>query len=93
MNELTLPTYQARRLHLEQLTLRAAAALNDELLTSDSAWGYSGSKEDFDRLYRECFAIARDEVDTRDSIDEILDTYWDIQLEVMNGHRAVDWYL
>lgn len=85
MNELTLS--------LEHLALRASFALNDELLTSDAAWGYSGSKEDFDRLYRECFVIARDEVGSKKSLDDILDTFWDIQLEVMNGNRAVEWYL
>jgi hypothetical protein len=78
---------------LQQLALKAAFDLNQDLLTSDAAWGYSGSKEDFDRIYQECFVIARDEIGPDKFIDEILDTFWDIQLEIMNGNRAVDWYL
>jgi hypothetical protein len=78
---------------LQQLALKAAFALNEDLLTSDAAWGYSGSKEDFDRIYAECFVIARDEIGSEKSMDEVLDAFWDIQLEIMNGHREVGWYL
>lgn len=81
------------KIALQQLALKAAFALNEDLLISDAAWGYSGSKEDFDRIYHECLVIARDEIGSKKSIDEVLDAFWDIQMEIMNGNREVDWYL
>jgi hypothetical protein len=77
----------------EQLALQAAFALNSDLLTADAAWGYDGSKEDFDRLYKECLAICNEIALEILSVDQICDTFWDFQLEVMNGQREVDWYL
>jgi hypothetical protein len=79
-------------LYLEQQALLASFALNSDLLNENNAWGYSGSKDDFDRLYKEVLAIAYMEGIDPDSIDEICEAFWDIQLEVMNGTRAVDWY-
>lgn len=80
-------------LYVEQQALKASFALNNDLLTDDAAWGYDGSKEDFDRLFKEVLAIAWMEDVDSDSLDEICDTFWGVQLEVMNGDRAVDWYL
>lgn len=80
-------------LYLEQQALKACFALNNDLLSSDAAWGYSGSKEDFDRLFKEVYAIVWMEGIDPGSLDEVCDAFWDIQLEVMNGDRAVDWYL
>lgn len=80
-------------LFVEQQALKASFALNQDLLTSDAAWGYNGSKGDFDRLYKEVLAIARMEKVDFESIDDICDTFWDVQLEIMNGERAVDWHL
>lgn len=80
-------------LSLEKQALKAAFALHDDLLTVDAAWGYTGSKNDFDRLYSETRAIADMEGIDPDSLDEVCDAFWEIQLEVMDGKRAVDWYL
>lgn len=80
-------------LYVEQQALKASFALHNDLLSSDAAWNYSGSKDDFDRLFKEVHAIAWMEGIDPDSLDEICDTFWDVQLEVMNGDRAVDWYL
>jgi hypothetical protein len=80
-------------LYLEQQALLASFALNSDLLTENSAWGYSGSKDDFDRLYKEVLAIADLDGIDPGSIDEICEAFWDIQLDVMNGYRAVGWYL
>ena len=78
---------------LDQKALRAAFVLNDELLVSDAAWGYNGDKDDFDRLFAECRKIAADELHDEAEIDQICEMFWDIQLEVMNGDREVDWYM
>ena len=78
---------------LDQKALRAAFVLNDELLVSDAAWGYNGDKDDFDRLFAECRKIAADELPDEADIEQICEMFWDIQLEVMNGDREVDWYL
>jgi hypothetical protein len=73
--------------------LRAAFALHGDLTTTDCAWGYNATKEDFDRLYAEVFVIVRDELPDTAGIDEVCDTFWDYQLEQMNGVREIDWYL
>jgi len=80
-------------LYVEQQALKASFALNNDLLTDNAAWGYDGSKEDFDRLFKEVLAIAWMEGVDPNSLDEICDTFWDVQLEVMNGERDCDWYL
>jgi hypothetical protein len=76
----------------DQLAIQAAVALNADLLTSDAAWGYNGSVEDFARLLQECHAIVTREV-FLPTLDTVLDAYWDIQMEVMNGDRNINWYL
>jgi len=76
----------------DQLAIQAAVALNADLLTSNSAWGYNGTIEDFARLVEECRAIVTREV-SLPTLDTVLDAYWDIQMEVMNGYRSVEWYL
>jgi len=77
---------------IEQIALKTAIALNSELLTSNAAWGYSGSKEDFDQVYLECLVIATEEIYPK-SLTAMLEAYWDIQLEVQQGKRPIDWYL
>ena len=73
--------------------LRAAFQLHDELTTTDAAWGYNATKKDFDRVYAECFAIAKDELPDTADIQEVCDTFWDYQLEQMNGVREIGWWL
>lgn len=80
-------------LFVQQQALKACFALNNDLLTDNAAWGYNGSKEDFDRLFQEVHAIAWMEGVDPNSLDEICDTFWEVQLEVMNDERDVDWYL
>jgi len=75
----------------EQLALKAAYDLHQDLLNDDAAWGYSGSIEDFHRLTQECLAIVKETF--MPTLGTVLDAYWNVQLEVMNGERAVDWYL
>jgi hypothetical protein len=76
---------------LEQIALRTATLLNDQLLDDDGFCGYDGSKDDFDHLYLECRAIAKTLI--YPSLDMILDTFWEIQNEIGEGQREVDWYL
>ena len=80
-------------LDLQQTALRAAFVLNSELLPDNSTCNYSGSKEDFDRIYQECLFIAREELSDEAVIDQICDLFWDYQMEIMNGHRQVEYYL
>jgi len=75
----------------DQLAIQAAAALNADLLTSNSAWGYNGTVEDFARLLQECHAIVKETF--MPTLDTVLDAYWDVQMEVMNGERNINWYL
>lgn len=73
--------------------LRACFVLHDELTTSDAAWGYNATKEDFDRLYSEVYVICRDELPDTAEIDEVCEMFWDYQLEQVNGDREIGWYL
>jgi len=76
---------------IEQISLRAAFALNGDLINDEAFCGYCGSKAEFDNLYLECLAIAK--IVGYPSIDMILDLYWEIQNEICEGETAVDWYL
>jgi hypothetical protein len=80
-----------KEIQREQLALKAAYDLHQDLLTSDAAWGYSGSIEDFHRLAQECLAIVKEAF--MPTVDTVLDAYWEVQTEVEQGERAVDWYL
>lgn len=80
-------------LDMQDRALRACFALHNQLLTDDAAWGYEGDKESFDRLFAEVFIITRDEVPDEADVEQIVETYWDYNLEIMNGDREIDWYL
>lgn len=73
--------------------LRACFDLHDQLINDDAAWGYEGTKECFDRLFAEVFVIARDELPEDCDIDQIVETFWDYNLEKMDGVRDMEWYL
>lgn len=77
----------------QEKALRACFALHEQLLTSDAAWGYDGTKDDFDTLFAEVYIIARDEVPDEADIEQVIETFWDYQLEQMNGDREIGWYL
>ena len=81
---------------IEKLALEAAFKLHFDLSdpNDNSFCGYEGSKENFDRLYKELYVIARDEVSLEvDPIDQICETFHEYQTEICVGYRDADWYL
>ena len=78
----------------EAVALTAACQLHAELLADDGFAGYDGTKGAFDRLYSELFVIARDEVSLEvDPVDQVVETFYQYQLEIGKGQREVNWYL
>lgn len=78
----------------EAIALQAAIQLHSDLIYDDGFAGYNGTKEAFDRLYQELFVIARDEVSLEVSpLDQVIETFYDYQLEIVEGQRDVEWYL
>jgi len=89
---------QMRKTRIEQLALDATFKIHSELLRANDAFdNYDGTKEQFDRLYREVFIIARDEVSLEvepiESITEIAETFYRYQLEIAQGYRDCCWFL
>ena len=77
----------------EAVALNAAVALHPLLPNMDGFDGYTGTKQQFDRLYEELFVIARDEVSLEvDPIGQVTDTWFDYQVEISAGDRAFDWF-
>jgi len=77
----------------EAVALNAAVALHPLLPNMDGFDGYSGTKQQFDRLYEELFVIARDEVSLEvDPIGQVTDTWFDYQVEISAGDRPLDWF-
>jgi hypothetical protein len=81
------------KINLLNKALTATIQLHGELLGEACYAGYDGTKDDFDSLYAEVYAIARDEVPDEADIDQICETFHDYQLEQMQGHRDIGWYL
>lgn len=78
----------------EAVALTATCQLHPELLADEGFAGYDGTKDAFDRLYQELFVIARDEVSLEvDPVNQVIETFYDYQLEIVNGQRDVEWYL
>ena len=79
---------------LQNLALSASFRVHSEILGNESFVGYEGTKDQFDDLYNELYVIARDEVSLEvDPIDQIIETWYDYQNEIFEGHRDVYWYL
>ena len=79
---------------LQNLALSASFRVHSEILGNESFVGYEGTKDQFDDLYNELFVIARDEVSLEvDPIDQIIETWYDYQNEIFEGHREPQWYL
>lgn len=77
----------------EAVALTAACQMHGEILGDESMAGYDGTKAAFDSLYKELFVIARDEVSLEiDAVDQVISTFFDYQLEIVEGQREVDWY-
>lgn len=78
----------------EAVALSAACALHAKLLKDDAFMGYDGTKYAFEVLYSELFVIARDEVSLEvEPVDMVIETWYDYQYEIMNGHREPCWYM
>lgn len=77
----------------EAVALTATCQLHVELLHDEGFAGYNGTKAEFDSLYRELFVIARDEVSLEvEPVEKVIETFFDYQLEVVNGDREMDWF-
>jgi hypothetical protein len=78
----------------EAVALTAACRLHGELLADDGFAGYDGTKGAFDLLYSELFVIARDEISLEISpVEQVVETFYQYQLEIGEGQREIDWYL
>ncbi len=77
----------------EAVALTAACQLHAEMLNDDGFAGYDGTKEQFDFLYQELFVIARDEVSLEiEPLQQVIDTFFDYQVEISEGVRYFDWF-
>lgn len=78
----------------EAVALQAAIQLHADLLHDEGFAGYDGTKAQFDALYRELFVIARDEVSLEvEPVNQVIETFYDYQQEIVWGERDVEWYL
>lgn len=78
----------------ELVALTATCRLHTELLADKGFAGYDGTKAQFDSLYREIFSIARDKVSPGiESVEQIIETFYEHQGEISEGTRDVNWYL
>jgi hypothetical protein len=78
----------------EAVALTAACQMHGKLLNDDAFMGYDGTKDSFDSLYQELFVIARDEISLEVSpFEQVTETWYDYQYEIMEGHREPCWYL
>jgi hypothetical protein len=73
--------------------LEATIVLHGQMLTDCNYAGYDGTKDDFDNLYAEVYIICRDELPDEADIEQVVETFHDYQLEQMEGHREIGWYL
>jgi hypothetical protein len=77
----------------EAVALQAACDLHKDLLNDECFAGYDGTKEQFDVLYRELFIIARDEVSLEvEPVLQVIETFYEYQVEISTGDREWDWY-
>ena len=78
----------------EAIALKATCLLHIELLDDQGFTGYYGSKDAFDQLYSELLVIARDKVSLEvELVDQVVETFYQYQLEISEGQREVNWYL
>lgn len=86
--------FQNTKNHTYELSaLSASFVLHNQLLTDCNYDGYEGSKSDFDNLYNQVLEIVRNELPDDADNDQIVETFHEYQLEIMNGDRDVCWYL
>ena len=77
----------------EAVALTAACRLHSRLLKDDVFAGYDGTKHQFDLLFRELLAIARDEVSLEvEPLDQVVETWYDYQVEIVEGVRDCCWF-
>ena len=75
------------------VALAAACRLHTELLNDDGFSGYDGTLHQFDLLYDELFVIARDEVSLEvDPIEQVVETWYEYQMEIVGGLRDCWWF-
>lgn len=77
--------------------MAAAIDIHQEIVNDDNFAGYGGTKNDFDKLYRELNKILFHEIsDCSPSpawkLERTIETWWDFQGEIARGEREADWY-
>ena len=77
----------------QEKALRSCFILHEQLLTDCCYAGYDGDKNAFDNLYNQVLVICRDELPDDADCDQVIETFHEYMLEIMNGHRECDWYL
>ena len=85
--------YKLANTYFQQKALEVSFVLHKQLLTDCNYAGYEGTKDDFDNLYKEVYAIARYELPDDADNDLIENTFHEYQLEQMNGERDICWFL
>jgi hypothetical protein len=80
-------------LRYEQKALLSCLQLHKELLEGEGFEGYDGSKEAFDRLYEEVYAIVKEELAEEADVEQVVETFYQYQAETAVGVRDADWWL
>jgi hypothetical protein len=69
----------------------ALAILDRDLRNDPGMCGYGAHEESEDNLQKEILAISK--LEGIFTYDQIIEKFWDINLEITEGEREVDWYL
>lgn len=72
----------------EAVALTATIILHEEVLHDDQYPAYNGTKEAFDNLYQELFAIALD----KPCCSSVVLTWYRYQDEIRHGKRIPNWH-
>lgn len=78
-----------------ETALSAAQAVHETIINDDAFCGYEGTPEAFDLLLFEVQAIADCFIEPIDAlkVDKLVDAWFEVQNEILEGNLEVDWYL
>jgi hypothetical protein len=80
---------------MNELALQAATAIHGTINGDDAFCGYDGTTETFATLLAEVQMVAEYLIEpiNAQSVDAIVETWFEVQNEIGEGNLAVDWYL
>jgi hypothetical protein len=90
-NETTVNVYQMEQSY-KKLALEATISLHYQIREDDSFSGYESTIEQFDRLYKEVYAITRYELFDGADCEQIVETWFAYFEEILNGERELEWF-